>query len=130
MIKIYKNDNDELECHVKYAGFDFKFQCIKDCYGATYEGSNSEEYRLFERNIDTNNEILNNLQDVMYDIVSVNNWSEEFLEKQDDMDRNVMVTPEYFNQIERKAKTFEVILQAIEFHNILHDSESFKEEDE
>lgn len=29
MIKIYKNKNDELECHVKYAGYDFKFQCIR-----------------------------------------------------------------------------------------------------
>lgn len=29
MIKIYKNENDELECHVNYAGYDFKFQCIK-----------------------------------------------------------------------------------------------------
>ena len=30
MIKIYKNDNDELECHVKYDGYDFKFQCVRD----------------------------------------------------------------------------------------------------
>ncbi|MEB7449893.1 hypothetical protein NGB74_02565 [Staphylococcus chromogenes] len=80
MIKIYKNDNDELECHVKYAGFDFKFQCIKDCYGATYEGSNSEECLSFERNSDINYEILLNLQDVMYNIVSDYNWRDSFEE--------------------------------------------------
>ncbi|UXR86188.1 hypothetical protein [Staphylococcus felis] len=80
MIKIYKNENEELECHVNYAGFDFKFQCIKDCYGATYEGSNFEEYRSFERNIDINDEILKSLQDVMYDIVSVYNWRDSFEE--------------------------------------------------
>uniref|UniRef100_A0AB39C7M3 Uncharacterized protein n=1 Tax=Staphylococcus phage Pel11 TaxID=3235046 RepID=A0AB39C7M3_9CAUD len=54
--------------------------------------------------------------------------SEEFLEKQDDMDGHVIVTSEYFQQVERKAKTFDLIWQAIEFHNILHDQESFKED--
>ncbi|MEM5613312.1 hypothetical protein AAHB43_00045 [Staphylococcus pseudintermedius] len=39
MIKIYKNENDELECHVNYAGYDFKFQCIKNGSGATFEGA-------------------------------------------------------------------------------------------
>ncbi|WP_449126455.1 hypothetical protein [Staphylococcus chromogenes] len=80
MIKIYKNDNDELECHVKYAEFDFKFQCIRNCYGAIYECSDSEECLSFERSSDSNYEILNNLQDVMYNIVSVYNWRDSFEE--------------------------------------------------
>lgn len=49
MIKIYKNENNELECHVNYAGYDFKFQCIKDGCVATYEGGNSLEYQQFEK---------------------------------------------------------------------------------
>ncbi len=76
MIKIYKNENDELECHVNYAGYDFKFQCIKNGSGATFKGSNSTEYREFESYIDEDGEILDNLQDVMYNIVSVENWRE------------------------------------------------------
>ncbi|REI04054.1 hypothetical protein DOS62_06595 [Staphylococcus felis] len=81
MIKIYKNENDELECHVNYAGHDFKFQCIKSGYSAIFEGSNSDQYLEFESNIDVDGEILRNLQDVMYDIVSVCNWRESFEEE-------------------------------------------------
>lgn len=81
MIKIYKNENDELECHVNYVGYDFKFQCIKDNYGAIFEGSNSTEYREFESYIDVDNEVLRNLQDVMYNIASVYNWRESFGEE-------------------------------------------------
>ncbi|WP_237447493.1 hypothetical protein [Staphylococcus pseudintermedius] len=69
MIKIYKNENDELECHVNYAGYDFKFQCIKNGFGATFKGSNSTEYREFESYIDEDGEILDNLQDVMYTLL-------------------------------------------------------------
>lgn len=78
MIKIYKNKNNELECHVKYAGYDFKFQCIRTEWGATYEGSNTQEYLEFESNIDIDGEILSNLQNTMLDIVKVGNWYEDF----------------------------------------------------
>ncbi|MDK7299521.1 hypothetical protein [Staphylococcus hominis] len=78
MIKIYKNKNNELECHVKYAGYDFKFQCIRTELGATYEGSNTQEYLEFESNIDIDGEILSNLQNTMLDIVKVGNWYEDF----------------------------------------------------
>ncbi|WP_145437707.1 hypothetical protein [Staphylococcus haemolyticus] len=76
MIKIYKNKNDELECHVKYAGYDFKFQCIRDEWGATYEGSNTQEYLEFESNIDIDGEILSNLQNIMFQITRVFNWQD------------------------------------------------------
>ncbi|MBH9580074.1 hypothetical protein [Staphylococcus felis] len=81
MIKIYKNENEELECHVNYAGYDFKFQCIKDSYDAIFKGSKSIQYLEFQSNIDVDRVILRNLQDVMYDIVSVYNWRDGFEEE-------------------------------------------------
>ncbi|MDU7875099.1 MAG: hypothetical protein E7J42_11700 [Staphylococcus epidermidis] len=75
MIKIYKNNNNELECHVKYSGYDVKFQCIRDShYSALFEGSNTEEYQLFENNIDIDDEILSNIQDIMFEITKAYNW--------------------------------------------------------
>ncbi|MDK4093130.1 hypothetical protein O0F75_11255, partial [Staphylococcus pseudintermedius] len=97
MIKIYKNENDELECHVNYAGYDFKFQCIKNGFGATFEGSNSTEYREFESYIDEDGEILDNLQDVMYHIASVCNWRESFGEERDDLKRKLDDVVDLFN---------------------------------
>lgn len=77
MIKIYKNENNDLECHVKYSGYDFKFQCIRESvssFSAIFEGSNTEEYQLFEKNMDIDDEILSKLQDIMFDITEVYNW--------------------------------------------------------
>lgn len=76
MIKIYKNKNNELECHVKYAGYDFKFQCIRTEWGATYEGSNTQEYLEFENNIDIDGEILSDIQNIMFQITRVFNWQD------------------------------------------------------
>ena len=78
MIKIYKNKNNELECHVKYAGYDFKFQCIRTEWGATYEGSNTQEYLEFENNIDIDGEILSDIQNIMFQITRVFNWQDDW----------------------------------------------------
>ncbi len=79
MIKIYKNDNDELECHVKYGGYDFKFQCIREGFSsAVFEGSTTEEYRLFKNNIDIDDEILSGIQNIMFEITRVSNWRDDW----------------------------------------------------
>nr|WP_238989643.1 DUF1381 domain-containing protein [Staphylococcus sp. MI 10-1553] len=44
------------------------------------EESNLLEYQQFESYIDVDDEILGNLQDIMYNIVSVDNWRESFEE--------------------------------------------------
>lgn len=70
MIKIYKNKNNQLECHMMLGGYDFKFQAVKDTsWSVTYFGSDSNEYLEFERNVDENNEILSNVQDVMSEML-------------------------------------------------------------
>lgn len=70
MIKIYKNKNNQLECHVMLGGYDFKFQAVRDTPSSvTYFGSDSNEYLEFERNVDENNEILSNVQDVMSEMM-------------------------------------------------------------
>lgn len=73
MINIHKNENDELECHIKYMGSDFKFQAIKTEMGATFQGSNKPEYLEFE-NDDLGYEVLNKAQDIMFEILSISNW--------------------------------------------------------
>jgi len=79
LIKIYKNENNDLECHVKYSGYDFKFQCIRETYySALFKGSNTEEYQLFEKYIDIDDEILSKLQDIMFDITKVANWRDSW----------------------------------------------------
>lgn len=75
MINIYKNDNNELECHIKYMGSDFKFQAIKKGMVTTFEGSNTPEYFEFEDD-ELGYDILEKVQDVMVDIVSISNWRE------------------------------------------------------
>ncbi|UXU63355.1 hypothetical protein [Staphylococcus agnetis] len=52
--------------------------------------------------------------------------SEEFLEKKD-MDGHVIVTSDYFNQIEKKAKAFELILQANYTSDVNNDNSAIAE---
>ncbi|MDU0452318.1 hypothetical protein [Staphylococcus chromogenes] len=52
--------------------------------------------------------------------------SNEFLE-QKDMNGHVIVTPEYFNQIEKKAKAFELILQANYSSDVNNDNSTIVE---
>lgn len=72
MIKIDKVKGERIaKCEVDLYGYQFEFSVVCENYGYYVEGSEKEIYREFERNIDTDDEILRNLQDVMYEIAKV-----------------------------------------------------------
>lgn len=75
MIKIYKNKDNQLECHVDVGGYDFKFHIDRDTsYSATFHGSELPEYNDFEENLDEDGEILSNIQDTMFKLTNSINW--------------------------------------------------------
>ena len=85
MIKIYKNKDSQLECHVNVGGYDFKFQIDKDTpFSSVYLGTELPEYNKFEENIDVNDEILSGIQDVMYEITKFVNWEVLFEDTEED----------------------------------------------
>ena len=79
MIKIYKNKDNQLECHINIGGYDFNYYIDRDTsYSATFMGSELKEYRDFEENLDEDGEILGNINDIMFELTNSVNWEELF----------------------------------------------------
>ena len=75
MIKIYKNKDNQLECHVNIGGYDFKYHIDRDTsFSATFHGSELPEYNKFEENLDEDGEILGNINDIMFELTNSANW--------------------------------------------------------
>lgn len=75
MIKIYKNKDNQLECHVNIGGYDFKYYIDRDTsYSATFMGSELKEYRDFEENLDEDGEILGSINNIMFELTNSVNW--------------------------------------------------------
>lgn len=74
MIKIYLNEENQLECHVNVGGHDFKFQIDRDFYSATFHGSELPEYNKFEEYLDEDGEILSSIQNIMFELTRGRNW--------------------------------------------------------
>lgn len=73
MINIYKNENNELECHIKYMGSDFKFQAARTEMGVMFEGRNQSEYLEFEDD-ELGYDILEKVEYMMFEILQISNW--------------------------------------------------------
>ena len=79
MIKLYKNKNNQLECHIDIGGYDFKYYIDRDTsYSATFMGSELPEYNEFEENLDEDGEILGNINNIMFELTNSENWEELF----------------------------------------------------